>query len=139
MIKEQTLQNLINLAKEYAEFVKTNFLNPEPKLFVLNDLVQNSSNKYKNKIRVYQHNQNVGVHLGSFNEFEYFNWSSKATFDSKISDADYKEIFDEATDFFFLELTSIAEKQQEANINNLKDLIEKKQKELNELEKQLNK
>ena len=139
MIKEQTLQNLINLAKEYAEVVKTKFVNPEPKLILLNDLVQDSSNKYKIKIRIYQHNQNVAVHFGNYSEFDYHSWDKKVSFIQSLSDAEFKEIFDEATDFFFLELPSISEKQQQANIDNLKDLIEKKQKELIELEKQLNK
>jgi hypothetical protein len=139
MIKEQTLQNLINLAKEYAEFVKTNFVNHEPELITLNNLVENSSEKYKNRIRVYQHNENVAVHFGNYTEFDYHSWDKKVAFIQSLSDAEFKEIFNEATDFFFLELPSIIEKQQQENIDNLKDLIEKKQKELNELQNQLNK
>ena len=139
MIKEQTLQNLINLAKEYVEFVKTTYVNNEPKLITLNDLVENSSDKYKYRIRIYQHNENVAVHFGNYSEFDYHSWDKKVSFIQSLSDAEFKEIFDEATDFFFLELPLISEKQQQANIDNLKDLIEKKQKELIELEKQLNK
>jgi hypothetical protein len=139
MIKEQTLRNLISLAKEYAEFVKKNFENHEPKLITLNDLVQNSSKNYKNRIRIYQQKENVAVNFGNFTEFDYQTWDNKISFMESLSDAEFNEIYNEAYHFFFTELPSIIEKQKQVNTDNLQDLIEKKQKELDELQKQLNK